>query len=510
MSNIRKTLITWFTLFFIATFALTWIFVNTFLYYNNDNARNHEIASSVIFIFLIALMVAFSSKYLSQIILKPLEEFTGYIRRAIESDLTKFEMNKQATKSKETNIIYLELYHLIQLLKEKDSEIRNYEKKLEKNKSECNELIDNLPQCIFETDEYGKLSYVNKKFLEIFGYSAASLLEKNITIQDIVITDSTDKVYNENTIFEADMLGVRNDGTLLPVTIYSSNIYHDNKTKGIRGIIIDNTERMKFINELQDAKNRAEELDNLKTSFLANISNELRTPLNAIFGFSNLAVIPGCSKETRNDYLYHIIDNGEQLLKIIDDVIDITKIETGELKIVRYWFDLNELITDIFIYFRQFKNKIGKKNIELKLQNDFKNSPCYIFTDPLRLRQILNNLLNNALKYTDSGYVEFGYSDFNSTIQFYVKDTGIGIPDNLQQFIFDRFRQIAQPVRKEYGGKGLSLTITKSLVKILGGRIWMNSAEGVGTDFYFTINSEQRKYGEYPENKLLSIEVSAN
>lgn len=506
MLSIRKILFTWFTLFFVATFALTWEFVITLFYYNNDKTRNHEIATCVIFIFLIALMVVFSGKYLSQIISKPIREFTDYIRKTIKNDLTKFKMDESLTKFNEINIMYLELHHLIELLIKKDIEIKNYEK----NKLGCKELIDNLPQSVFETDEYGKLLYVNKKFLETFGYAASYFAEKNLTIQDVVITDSTDKIYNENTFYEADILAVRSDNSLLPVTIYSSNIYKNNKTKGIRGIIIDNTERMKFINELQEAKNRAEELDNLKTSFLANISNELRTPVNAIFGFSNLAFIPDCSEETRNNYLYHIIDNSEQLLKIIDDVIDISKIETGELNITRYWFDINELITDIFMYFRQLKRKIGKTNIELRLQNDFNIKPCYIYTDPLRLRQVLNNLLNNALKYTDSGYIEFGYSDFGSTIQFYVKDTGIGIPDNLQPIIFDRFHRILPHVCKEYGGKGLSLTITKSLVKHLGGRIWMNSQEGVGTNFYFTINSEQRKYNELHEKSVLDIEVSAN
>ncbi len=171
------------------------------------------------------------------------------------------------------------------------------------------ELIENVPQSIFETDENGKFSFANKKFLERFGYAATDIAEMNLSIHDIIITDSTDKIYNETKFLEADMLGVRIDGSLFPVTIHSNYIYLNNKIKGIRGIIIHNTERMKYIKDLQDAEISAEELDNLKSTFLANISNEIRTPINTILGFSNLAVLQDCSEEKRNDYINHIITN---------------------------------------------------------------------------------------------------------------------------------------------------------------------------------------------------------
>ncbi len=155
------------------------------------------------------------------------------------------------------------------------------------------------------------------------------------------------------------------------------------------------------------------------------------------------------------------------------------------------------------------QGKIRKNHIELRLQNDFKNKPFYIFTDPLRLRQVLNNLLSNALKFTNSGYIELGYLNFGTTIQFYVKDTGIGIPDKMQPFIFDRFRSTEKPERKEYGCKGLGLSISRSLVKLLGGSIWLNSAVGVGTNFYFTIKTEQSKHNEYNLIKASNIKVPA-
>lgn len=242
------------------------------------------------------------------------------------------------------------------------------------------------------------------------------------------------------------------------------------------------------IHERKKAQEKAENADKLKTTFLANMSHEIRTPVSAIIGFSDLLKDGGLSKDEKNQYLSYISRGGQNLLNLINDIIDISKIEAGQIRIEMEDFKLNSLLSEIFTTFIEEKNNREKDNVELKLVKGIVTNDFSIYSDPYRIQQILNNLLSNALKFTDEGYIEFGYR-LNSERQllFFVRDTGVGIPTKMRENIFDRFRQVEESYTKNKEGTGLGLAISRKLTELLGGKIWIEPNEGKGSSFYFQI-----------------------
>lgn len=243
--------------------------------------------------------------------------------------------------------------------------------------------------------------------------------------------------------------------------------------------------------ELEIAKEHAEESDRLKSAFLANMSHEIRTPMNAIIGFANLLKTPDLSKEEIDEFNQQITLNSSTLLQLIDDIIDISKIEAGQLIFEKKYFNVNSMLNDLLVTFTQKKNSVYSKDLNLRLQSGIENSSFTIYTDPLRLQQVISNLVDNALKFTDQGFVEFGYIVEDNPsfpmIRFYIKDTGIGLTPEQQKLIFTRFTKIENDKNKLYRGTGLGLVISKSIVNLLGGQIYVESEFGKGSTFYFTI-----------------------
>lgn len=239
---------------------------------------------------------------------------------------------------------------------------------------------------------------------------------------------------------------------------------------------------------LQMAKEKAEESDKLKSSFLANMSHEIRTPMNAIIGFSELITRKTVAQEKKDIYAQYITNSGKTLLALIDDIIDIAKIEAGQLKINKSVTYVNLMFNEVLEYINNEKKRNKKEHI-LFTKNEAINDINFCFLcDPLRLRQILTNLLNNSLKFTFEGIIEFGYLiPNNATILFYVSDTGIGLSDEKIPLIFERFRQADDTTTRQFGGTGLGLTISKKLVEMMGGRIWAESEKSKGSTFFFSL-----------------------
>lgn len=247
-------------------------------------------------------------------------------------------------------------------------------------------------------------------------------------------------------------------------------------------------ERKEYEEALKHSRNRAEQADNLKTSFLANMSHEIRTPMNSIVGFSELITRKSVSPEKKDIYAQYISNSSKALLMLIDDIIDISKIESKQLNITKSNVFINKTLEELYIYFRTYITKNKKSNIELRQHYAINDYNFSILCDSLRLRQILNNLINNAIKFTNEGYIKFGYLiPNNATILFYVKDTGIGMPQEKTNDIFERFRQIDDSTTRKYGGTGLGLAISKKLVQLMGGQIWVESEIGKGSTFYFSL-----------------------
>lgn len=265
--------------------------------------------------------------------------------------------------------------------------------------------------------------------------------------------------------------------------------------KKLERLVAEKTLELKHeADERKAAQLRAEESDKLKTAFLANMSHEIRTPVNAIIGFSDLLRENDLHEEERETYLEYIIAGSRSLMNLINDIIDISKIEAGEIRIAKESCILEEVLGELYMMFNEQIRKKGKeKNVDLVLEKPGSPVDTEVLTDPLRLKQILSNLLNNAVKFTDSGSITFGYTVEDETfLKFFVKDTGIGIPRDKQQVIFHRFRQVEDTHTRNYDGTGLGLTISQKLVQLIGGEMKLESEEGKGSLFSFTIPFEMK------------------
>jgi PAS domain S-box-containing protein len=268
--------------------------------------------------------------------------------------------------------------------------------------------------------------------------------------------------------------------------------------------LIKSIDRISKINEeLNEAKLNAEESYRLKSAFLANMSHEIRTPMNGIIGFSELLKSPKLPEEKREYYAGIVIDSSKQLLTIVNDILDISQIETGKVSLVYEDVVINDLINNLFAF---FEPQSTSKEIKLLSHKPLSNSLSTIRTDKTRLRQVLTNLLNNAIKFTSEGHIKFGYKVIDGYIEFFVEDTGIGIPEDLYEKVFEPFRQAELEISNQYGGTGLGLTISRKLVELLGGKIWLESQWGKGSVFYFTLphnpNSSSVKNNEKQEKMI--------
>ncbi|MFW5879467.1 MAG: ATP-binding protein, partial [bacterium] len=310
-----------------------------------------------------------------------------------------------------------------------------------------------------------------------------------------------------------------NNGKIIPCLISASLMYIHSEQYIL--FMLRNIEDIKNVQyELILAKEKAQESDQLKSAFLANMSHEIRTPMNGIMGFCELMINTEQPKEKQDFFLHYIYENSKQLLTLINDIIDISRIEARQLSVHQTETNLNKTIHDLEIYFKNEKNRINKYDINITSNVNLPDDSALILTDKTRLKQILINLINNALKFTHKGYIKFGY-DYNKNDQsllFYVNDTGIGISPKDQQMIFERFKQADQSTKRRYGGTGLGLAISKELVELMGGTIWVRSEPGAGTTFYFSLpytpvlprkeqtNVPENKKHDWTTKKILIIE----
>lgn len=247
-------------------------------------------------------------------------------------------------------------------------------------------------------------------------------------------------------------------------------------------------EHEKTMKSLEIAKDRAEEADRLKSNFLANVSHELRTPMNAISGFSQMLSYEHISANKRHEYTHLIQENCSSLTNLIDDIIDFAAIESGQINIEIKEFNPHPTLEFLYDHYTKEIIKRNKENLALSFANENSENDIVLKTDPSRLKQILSILIDNAIKFTEKGYVEFGFVHPNDQeIQFFVRDTGIGIHEKYHEVIFERFRQVDEKTTKKYGGAGIGLSVAKSLAKLLDGKIFLESTPGRGTTFYVNL-----------------------
>jgi Osmosensitive K+ channel histidine kinase len=238
--------------------------------------------------------------------------------------------------------------------------------------------------------------------------------------------------------------------------------------------------------KLRHAEQKAIDSDRLKTAFLQNISHEIRTPMNSIVGFSELLKDKNTSDIEKTEYLELIGKSSDQLLNIVNEVLDISLIETGNISVAKKRVNLNNLIDEIYLLYES----LIKVDISFSSVKGLADPLSLILTDAIKVRQTLNNLLNNAIKFTDYGQIKFGYNLVNNELEFFVEDSGIGINPDFHRDIFDRFRKVGPENIKIYEGVGLGLAICKGNIDLLKGRIWLESEAGTGSKFFFAIPYE--------------------
>lgn len=355
--------------------------------------------------------------------------------------------------------------------------------------------LESIGECVSITDYNNKIIFVNNAFCKTYGYDESDIIGKDISIirspairdypTEKIISDTMDGGWN------GELLNVKKDGTEFPIELSTSHIKDDKGNSiALIGIAVDITERKRVQQELIGAKEKAEESDRLKSTFLTNMSHELRTPLNAIIGFSGLMIDSGLDQNTLS-YAQIIQTSGKHLLSLVEDIFDITMIESGQIKINNERSDMVSVLEEVKDIIHGESIGENKTGVDLILNLDGAADEKILCTDRRKLKQVLLNLMRNALKFTDKGYIEFGYKVVNDAdgkcFQFYVKDTGIGIDKNYHETIFNIFRQIDDTHSRKFGGMGIGLSIAKKTVEILGGKIWVESRPSEGSVFYFTI-----------------------
>ncbi|NRT15770.1 hypothetical protein HNP99_002130 [Flavobacterium sp. 28A] len=379
------------------------------------------------------------------------------------------------------------------------------EEALKASENKFKSLFENSADGILVLNEKSEILELNNQICEILGYDCEELLL--LKVNDIIHTE--DMIRKDHNASLQELL--QGKTVISQYRLCKKNgdyIYTELSTKKIAegqylNIVRDITEKKKIIDELIIAKEKAEESDRLKSAFLANISHEIRTPMNGILGFSELLKEPNLTGGEQRKYIKIIEKSGNRMLNIINNIVDLSKIEAGLVELTISETNINAQIEYACTF---FKPEADKKGIQLIQNTTLSNQAATINTDREKLYSILLNLIKNAIKYSDTGTIEVGYNLKNSAttdyIEFYVSDTGIGVPIDQQESIFKRFIQADISDREARHGAGLGLSISKAFVEIMGGKIRVESKEDKGSIFYFTMpysptnEIKKRKSGE--------------
>ncbi len=366
--------------------------------------------------------------------------------------------------------------------------------------------IKNSPVSIVITNPLGNIEFINPSFTYLTGHSLTDSIHKNLLEMKVEYNSgknlftAIECVKNGN-VWKGEIQLQNKKGEHFWVLASFAPIFN-RRSEVSHGIasMEDITSRKENEKELLLSKIKAEESDKLKTAFLSNLSHEIRTPLNAIIGFSSLLTDSELSiieKKNLSDVLYK---NSNDLLKLIENLIEISEIETGQLAIKKGECCVNKLMSELQETYLN-EDKKGKY-VKLNFKKEIRSEDFTILTDPLRLKQVLNNLISNATKFTETGFIEFGYTFKDErTLMFYIIDTGIGIELEKQKYIFNPFRQADDSNTRRFGGMGLGLAISKHIAEKLGGKIWLTSIPGSGSTFFFTIPYIPVRFKFEPEQK---------
>lgn len=385
------------------------------------------------------------------------------------------------------------------------------EKETEESEYKYKRIANKMTDVVWLMDLEGNSLFVSPSIQQFTGYTEEEYLNQKIIERftpesaqagmQILQMEVQSYIQNpkKNHIRSLEMEYLCKDGsTKWGELIVSPYLDDNNKLVGIHGVTRDITEKKKAKEELIMAKEKAEESDRLKSAFLSNMSHEIRTPMNGIIGFASLLKRPNLTGDKQQEYIKLIEKSGQRMLNIINDIIDISKIESGQMPVFNDKVDINEMINDLHLF---FKPETDLKGIELIFECGLTDDKSIIITDKEKLYAILMNLIKNAVKFTSTGTIKFGYKKQNKDFLFFVKDSGKGIPEEQQEYIFQRFRQGSESHARNYEGAGLGLSISKAFAEMLNGKIWLESTPYKGSTFFFTIQANQEVNNSKSINK---------
>lgn len=420
---------------------------------------------------------------------------------------------KEIEKNKnEAETLYEEYISINDQLKEKNEELIEAKNLAEDNEAKYKAFIEKTHEGIYRvvlkepmsTDlnfdeqyknitENGYIAECNDAFAKIYGYdNAGEIIGKGL--MDFHANNNLTEKTNFIKQFIKNKYELKNietteytlNGEPIYFTKNVTGVFHNNQLRSAWISQTDITKQKKFEQQLLESKKKAEESDQLKSAFLANMSHEIRTPLNGILGFSYLLTKKKQATKEEHKFASIISNNGKQLLSLINDILDVSKIEAGQMSLSEEKFSLNKLMDELYT---QYENNEGilQKKLDLQYETGLEDNKDTVILDRGRLMQIIENLLNNAIKFTDKGQITYGYTvKDKNTLEFYVKDTGVGIPKDKQELMFQRFHQNTEN-NSPQSGTGLGLAICKGITNLYNGDIWIESEENVGSTFYFTL-----------------------
>ncbi len=365
---------------------------------------------------------------------------------------------------------------------------------IRENQERLRKIIESSPDGLVVIDVEGAILDHNSSFPIMLKVKPEEILSRNF----FEFVPESEAIRAQNMLHETLMSGYQKNIEFRMKRDDDSEFFAETSLGVIHGsdqggesfvIVVKNiNERRAYEFNLKIAKEKAEESDRLKTAFLSNMSHEIRTPMNAIIGFAELLSNHDISEEEQEEFIQQINNGADSLMRLIDDIIDIAKIEAGQIKMNKSYFELAPLLKDLKILFSKSMLRQGKGGIQLIENHSNAYASSLIFTDEFRLRQVFSNLINNAIKFTEEGEIRYGIKEVSEEfIWFYVRDTGIGISDEKQSVIFERFRQGHESNTRFYGGTGLGLAISKHLVELMGGEIKVSSKTGYGSEFSFSV-----------------------
>ncbi len=364
------------------------------------------------------------------------------------------------------------------------------EKRTEEFNLKLSKATEQSPVTIVITNTDGNIEYVNPKFTAITGYTYEEVLGKNPRIlksgeHDAAFYQDLWKTISAGKEWKGELHNKKKNGELFWENALISPIFDDSgEITHFVGVKEDITEKKKMVTDLICAKENAEESDKLKTAFLQNMSHEIRTPLNGILGFADLLTNDNIDIYEMRTYANFIKTSGNRLLALINNILDLSRIEAGSIHTQSKPFVLNKLMKEVW---QMFRIQAKKKDIHFLYHHALSDEESVIISDEDKISQVITNLLSNAFKFTHAGNIDFGYNISGNEIVFHVTDTGRGIPKGHQARIFERFYQADISMSRDFEGAGLGLSISKGLVELLGGSMWLESEVGKGSTFYFSL-----------------------